>query len=512
MRRRRRAAAGVPRILVFLLPLSALLPLPGCDPGPRYRPPEAAVPANWFEHDATPAELAQTQASLRDWWARFHDPVLDRLVAEAIRGNYDLRIAGQRLLASRALRDQIAGRLYPQVDAIGLAGITRSSSTVEYPPLPGFDTDSRLWEYGVDASWQLDLFGRIRQSVAAREDALEADVEQRRAVLLAVLSELAGDYVTLRADQLQLRITDSTIGAAAEALQLSQRLLARGVGTTLQVAQARGELETEQATRPPLETSVAQFAHAIAVLTGQLPGTLEPILLQPAPLPDVPALPVALPSVVIANRPDIRRAEREYAQATARIGVAVAQLYPDVSIPLSFTPQASMVRELFTAASLAWSVLLSASVPLYHGGSLSAQVREARANAEAARLDYQRTVLRAFGEVEDRLVAYGNDERRTATLHRAAADDALALDRARQLYGAGLTGFLDVLTSERAAYAAQGLEATAALSRLTDAIELFTAIGAGWQGVPLGGAAVALPIDAATQHRMARNAAVAGPR
>ena len=454
----------------------------GCDLGPRERPPPVVVPAGWTEHAATEAELARTGSEMRDWWACFHDATLDRLVTLAIAGNYDLAIASQRLLAARALRDQIAGGLYPQVDAVGMAGIDRSSTTEEYPPLPGTNSDSRLWEYGLDVSWELDVFGRIRRSVAAQQHAYEADLEQRRAILLALLSELADDYVALRASQLQLRIADRNIEAAGESLRLSDRLYQQGVGTTLQVAQAAGELETEQATRPRLQTSVAQLAHAISVLTGQLPGALEAMLQRPAPLPDIPALPVALPSTVIANRPDIRRAERQYAQATARVGVAVAQLYPDVTIPLSFTPQSSMIHELFTAASLSWSLLLAASAPIYHGGSLSAQVREARDNLEVARLAYQQTVLRGFQEVEDRLVAYRDDEVRAVTLHRAAADDALALQRARRLYEAGLTGFIDVLTSERATYAAQNLEAVAALSRLTDAIGLFTAIGAGWQG------------------------------
>jgi NodT family efflux transporter outer membrane factor (OMF) lipoprotein len=276
---------------------------------------------------------------------------------------------------------------------------------------------------------------------------------------------------------------------------------AQGLGTTLQVAQAQGELETEQATRLPLQTRIAQLSHAIAVLCGQMPGTFEARLAQPAPLPDVPDLPVALPSTVIANRPDIRRAERQYAQATARIGVAIAQLYPSFTLPLSFTPQASMIHELFTASSLAWSLLLQASAPLYHGGTLRAEVREARANAEVARLGYEQTVLRAFGEVEDRLVAYGNDRVRADMLRRAAQDNALALDRARRLYGAGLSGFLDVLTSERATYTAENLEALGQLARLEDAIALFTALGAGWQGVPL---TATLPIDETAQHRMAR--------
>ncbi|WP_419727732.1 efflux transporter outer membrane subunit [Lichenicola sp.] len=481
--------------------LSGLL-LAGCMVGPKYHQPETALPANWTEHAATPDEIARTQAQMRDWWASFHDPVLTMLVDQAIAGNYDLRIAGQRLLAARGLRDQIAGGLYPQIDATPAAGIQRFSTTLEYPPLAGVNSDNRFWQYGLTASWELDVFGRIRHSIEAQQAAVDAGIEQRRGTLLALLSELAGDYVTLRASQLELQIADQNIQAAGDALALTNKVYTQGLGTTLQVAQAQGELETEQATRQPLQTRIAQLSHAIAVLTGQMPGTFEAMLDRPAPLPDIPPLPVALPSMVIANRPDIRRAERQYAQATARIGVAVAQLYPDVVLPLSFTPQSSMIHELFTASSLAWSLLLQASVPIYHGGRLSAQVREARANAEAARLTYQQTVLHAFQEVEDRLVAYRNDEIRTSTLHRAAQDNALALDRARRLYQAGLVGFLDVLTSERATYTAENLEAVGQLARLEDAIGLFTAIGAGWQGVAL--TATTLPIDEALQARMAQ--------
>lgn len=482
--------------------LAATLLLPGCKLGPRYHAPQMDLPANWTEHDATATEIARTEAQMRDWWAAFHDPLLTALVSQAIAGNRELAIAGQRLLAARGLRDQIAGALYPQIDLTPAAGIQRFSTTLEFPPLPGVNSDNRVWQYGGTASWELDLFGRLRNSVDAQQAAVEAGVEQRRGTLLAILSELATDYVTLRTTQLQLQIADRNIRVAGAALQLSQKVYAQGLGTTLQVAQAQAELETEQATRPQLQTQIAQLAHAIAVLCGQMPGVLEAQLTQPAPLPDVPPLPVALPSMVIANRPDIRRSERQYAQATARIGVAIAQLYPSFTLPLSFTPQSSMVHELFTASSLAWSLLIQASIPVWHGGRLSAQVREARADAEAARLTYEQTVLQAFREVEDRLVAYRNDEIRTATLHRAAQDNALALERARRLYQAGLSGFLDVLTSERATYSAQNLEALGGLSRLQDAIGLFTAMGAGWQGVAL--TETTLPIDAARQRQMAK--------
>ncbi|MCQ8242037.1 efflux transporter outer membrane subunit [Acetobacteraceae bacterium KSS12] len=472
--------------------------LAGCKVGPAYRAPTAVVPGNWSEHRATAEELARTQARMRRWWGSFDDPMLDRLVDRTIRGNYDLQIAGERLLAARALRDQIASQLYPQVDVLGAGGIQRYSTTLQYPPLPGISSDNRLWEYGTTVSWQLDLFGRLRRSVEAQDAAVQAGVEQRRGLLLSTLAEVASDYCSLRVTQQQLGIAKKNIAAADDALKLTQKVYTQGLGTTLQVAQAQAQLETEQATVQPLQTRIAQLSHALAILAGELPASFEAELAQPASPPTVPALPVALPSAVIANRPDIRERERQFAQATARVGVAVAQLYPSFTLPLSFTPMASMVHELFTASSLAWSALLQASIPVYHGGGLAAQVREARANAEAARLSYQNTVLHAFGEVEDRLVAFNNDAVRADTLHKAARDDALALDRARRLYAAGLSGFLDVLTAERSAYAGENAAALGELARMQDAIALFVALGAGWQGVDLHDNP--LPVDEQQQH------------
>ncbi len=487
-----------------MLAAAALLLLAGCMVGPDYVRPSPETLPNWTEHPASPAEIERTERQMRDWWSSFRDPVLNQLVALAVAGNIDLQVAGQRLLAARDVRDEIAATLQPQVDASGQAGIQRFSTTLQYPPLPGISSSNRLWSPGFTASWELDLFGRVRRQIQAQDAEVGADIEARRGMLLAVLGELADDYVGLRAAQRQVDIAEHNIVAADQGLALTRRVFAQGLGTTLQVAQAQAELEIERATIQPLRTQIAQLSHAIGVLVGQMPGTLEAMLQHSGRLPRVPDLPVALPSMVIANRPDIREAERHYAEAYARIGVAVASLYPDFSLPLSFGLQSSMIHELLAADSLAFSLLLSAAQPIYHGGRLSAQVREARAEAEAARLTYRQTVLTAFREVEDRLVAYRNDAERSAVLHRAAADNALALDRARQLYAAGLTGFLDVLSAERATYQSENAAALGDLARLSDAITLYTALGAGWQGVVL--TETRPPVDVASQNRLARTA------
>ncbi|MBB2199308.1 efflux transporter outer membrane subunit [Gluconacetobacter sp. 1c LMG 22058] len=490
------------------LVLTSALVMAGCTVGPRYQPDRMKVPEHFTEdeHPATDAEIARTNAELKDWWHRFNDAELDRLVDRAIGGNYDLQIAGQRILAERALRDSQASAWYPQIDANTTNGDSRYSLNIDNWPLrpgnPANRPGASYLSYGVSASWQLDVFGRIRRSVEAQERAVEETVEDRRAVLMTMLSALVSDYMVLRDTQLRLEISNRNIRVAQEAYDLTQRLYLEGVGNTLQIAQAKAELDSQLAAREPLRTHIAQITHALDVLMGQMPGTTEAELKIARPLPTVPAFPATMPSIVLANRPDIRRAERAYAEATARIGVAVAQMYPNFSIPLNFNPNASAMYQLFQAGALSWQFFMLASLPLAHGGKLTAQVRGMQAAAEASRLTYRQTVLTAFREVEDAMAAWHDDVEHTELLHKAAEDSRLASDRARKLYSAGLVGFLEVLTTERTALAAENAEAEARLERLQDAVNLYTAMGAGWQGAAV--TATALPVSLEKQNILAR--------
>ncbi|WP_354859721.1 efflux transporter outer membrane subunit [Acetobacter fabarum] len=490
------------------LVLSAAAILAGCTVGPRYHPDQMKLPAR-FTEDAPPAkdaEIARTTTELKDWWHRFGDAELDRLVDRAVAGNYDLQVAGQRILAERALRDVQASAWYPQIDANTMNGDDRHSINIDnWPVRPGSPLNrpgASYLSYGVSASWQIDVFGRIRRSVEAQEHAVEETIEDRRAVLMTMLSALVSDYVVLRDTQMRLEIANRNIKVAQESYDLTRRLYLEGVGNTLQIAQAKAEMEIQQAAREPLKTHIAQITHAIDVLMGQMPGTTETELKIARPLPNVPDFPATLPSIVLANRPDIRRAERAYAEATARIGVAVAQLYPNFSIPLSFNPNASAMYQLFEAGALSWQFMMLASLPLMHGGKLTAQIKAARAVAEASRLTYRQTVLNAFKEVEDAMAAWRDDTTHTELLHRGSEDSRLASDRARRLYSAGLVGFLEVLTTERTALAAENAEAVARLERLQDAVNLYTAMGSGWQGVAV--TATALPVSLEQQGVLAR--------
>ncbi|HEV2675010.1 MAG TPA: efflux transporter outer membrane subunit [Aliidongia sp.] len=452
-----------------------------CTVGPDYKPDGLAVPSAWTEQQPSPADQAAATERLRAWWASFQDPLLDRLVAQAIAGNDDLKIARQRLIQARAGRAIAASVDYPQVTAKAARLQSNSSTTADYPPGIG---QYRTWELGFDASWEIDVFGGTRRAEEAADADIGAAIEDRRTILVSLLAELASDYASLRASQLRLSIAVRNIEASRRAFDLTQQEFQRGLGTDLEVAQARAQWNNVRSAPPALKASVARLSHAIAVLVGGFPGDLEVELSKPAPLMMVPAsLPVSLPSETLTNRPDVRRAERRYAAATARIGVATADLFPHFSIPLTIDPTSATIGSLFLAKSLDWSIGLAAGTLVYDGGKTDARIENAKAVAEQARLAYEQTVRGAFRDVEDALVTYQTETERNGTLKEAAADSDLALDRATKLYGAGLTDFLKVLDSERAAFAAEDLEAQSRLVRVQNVIALFKALGGGWQGV-----------------------------
>jgi NodT family efflux transporter outer membrane factor (OMF) lipoprotein len=477
------------RILKSAVVLLAIV-LPGsmlgaCSVGPNYAAPKPDVPARWAEYAATPAEIARTDQELKKWWSCFGDPTLDRLVDQALKNNYDLKIAGQRLVGARAARVIAKSADYPQIDAGVIAANEQATNTLEYPPVFGNGTNYRFWQAGYDATWEIDVFGGTRRAVQAAEADIGATAEARRAILVSLLAELATDYATLRASQERLAIADRNVAAARKSLDLTQQSFGRGIGNDLAVAQAQAQLQTVLSAQPPLRAAIARMTHAISVLLGQIPGgTLEQELAgSEGKIPAAPNLPVTMPSEVIANRPDIRQAERQFAAATARIGVAVADMYPHFSIPLSFTPQSSTLSELFQARSLVWEIGLAATQHVYTGGAMTARVRQARAAAEEARLAYQQTVLRAFQNVEDGLINYTTEAQRDVTLKAAAEASELAFQRSTRLYQAGLTDFLQVLVDERAAFAAEDMATQSELESVSDAIALYKALGAGWQDV-----------------------------
>lgn len=485
-----------------VLAIGCCLLATSCEVGPDYKPDKIPLPKNFSSapHPPTKEEIAETEKTMREWWALFQDPVLDRLVDRAIKGNYDLQVATQNILAYQAVKRQASADWYPQMDANAGGGTTRYSIAIhDWPMRPGISRPEQgnigggrqhpaapIMTYGVTASWQFDVFGHIARQVETQQRIVEEGIEERRGILMSILSAMASDYVTLRTVQEQLDVVENSIKVAHSSTDMVERLYENGVGNTLSVAQARSEEHSERAKLPPLHAQQQRLIHEIAILMGEMPGTLEPELEQRKPMPIMPAFPATVPSTVLVNRPDIRQTERAYAEGMARIGVAVSNLYPKFSLPLTFNPNASVFTQLAEDNAMAWNILMSMSIPVLHGGKITAEIVQARHQAESSRLAYRQTVLNAFREVEDALTDWYQDNTQVLERKSAATEACLARDRAKQLFGAGLTPFLDVLNTQQNALSAMENDVTTRGKRLNDAVALYVSMGAGWQGKDLG--------------------------
>jgi NodT family efflux transporter outer membrane factor (OMF) lipoprotein len=458
---------AVPPILTLTLALAA------CTVGPNYQPPAPESRAGWQGRQQE-ADFAQIQ----QWWAGFHDAELDSLVTRAVAGNLDVKMAEQRIIEARAQKDVAAASYYPSVSASSLATHAHIPSSVA--KLPG--NSLNFFDLGPSLSWEIDLFGKTNRTVEAAEASVSASIEDRRGALVTLLGELGNDYVGLRAAQLRLDIARRTVDAEQEILDLTHARQTGGLGSELDVAQSEAQLDTVRAAIPQLETGIAQQGNAIAVLLGLEPGALTAELSLPGALPPAPpVLPAALPSEVVRNRPDIRAAERQLVAANAQIGIADAARYPSLTLAPQIALAGGTLHQMFSGAAALWVAAASASQPIFEGGKLDANVRSAEASAEEARLTYKKTVLTAFREVEDALVAYEAEQRRHKDLVAARDASRRALDRATSLYKAGLGDFLNVLDGERNLYSAEDAVAQSNQTLTQQTVSLYKALGAGWQ-------------------------------
>jgi outer membrane protein, multidrug efflux system len=455
--------------------------LGACTVGPDYHRPETVVPAHWTAGQGSPDSVG----TLNSWWQGFHDPVLGRLITEAVANNYDLKIAGKRILAAR---DQVRIATSNDLPTIGIAGAAenrRQTQTLDWPP-PASAGDYRYWQLGFDASWELDLFGETTRRKESARAAVGASVETQRGILVSLMSAVAADYVSFRATGVRLQIAQENLETARKVQQLAHHAYQAGEQSHLAVSKEDARVHAVEASIPRLRAESDNLLHALATLLGQPPEQFGADAVQGGTsIPIPPPLPVSLPSEVIARRPDIRRAEHEYAEANANVGVAVASLYPHFAIPLGFGFTTSSLHQAFQVASLAWEVGLSGTQTLYSGGRLSAKVDAARADKDAALLAYQQTVLGAFAEVEDALANQAAEQTGYASIGGQLADDRQALDEAQRRYHEGEVGFLPVLDSQTQLHVTQDAEAESALARCLASIALYKALGGGWEGVTL---------------------------
>lgn len=463
-----------------LLALLLLAPA-GCTVGPDHAPPQPPPAEAWPE--PLEAGLSPEPVDLREWWAGFGDPLLNSLVGRALDRNLDLRQAAARVRESRAIRGVVAADRLPAVDARGSASQMRSSGNTFGGPggPPGEESD--LYDVGFDATWEIDLFGRVRRAVEAADAELEAAVESQRDARVLLVAEVARNYAEFRSAQARLVIAQQNVQAQQETLDLSRDRLEAGLSSELDTAQALAQLETTRSQIPPLVMAQKAAAFRLDVLLGLPPGTLAPeIESGELPVPPDRPLPIGLPAELLRRRPDIRRAERQLAAETARVGVATADLYPRLTLFGSFGLESGDVGDLFSADSRTWSAgPVSVRWPIFDAGRIRSGIRAQEARQEQALLAYERTVLEAYEEVANALVAYARVRERRDSLARAVQADQLAVDLASDLWRRGLTDFLNVLDTQRALFALQDQLAESQAQVTTSLIALYKALGGGWE-------------------------------
>lgn len=465
------------------LPLSVLLA--ACTAvGPDYHaPPGVATPKQWQGQTAPP----QAKANAADtWWQTFNDPLLNQLIDEAVAANLDLKIALLRVKDVRAQRVSIYASALPTVSArssvsrrlnnIATAGTTSGAMG------GGFGNQLiDIFQNGFDAQWELDFFGGVRRAAEAADASVESEIENSRDVLVTLLGEVARTYMELRANQQLLAITQDTLKSQEDTLQLTQIRQQAGLADSLEVTQAQAQLAATQAQAPVYETAIQQRLHALSLLLARPPAALNARLEKAAPIPSVATTVIPeLPSELLKRRPDIRRAERLLAVATANIGVAESDLYPKLNLTAFLGLQNSSVQNVLPI-SRSWSTAGSLTMPIFNWSSLQANLKSKRALSEEAKLSYEAAVLTAFKDVEDALVAYSKEQQRHQALADAVVANQLALQLANERYQRGLTAFTDVLLTQRALFQTQSNLTDSSLSISSQMVALYKALGGGWQ-------------------------------
>lgn len=452
--------------------------LGGCVVGPRYELPGGPAPSDWASAAAAPG----SEPSLRTFWDGFRDPVLMRLIEQALAQNLDLQAAGQRIRAADDAVRVAASANRPQIAIGAAAEARRQTQTLDVPPRSPVFGEYPYYALGLNASWELDLFGETRRRVESARAGAGGAVEARRSLAISLAASVAADYAAFRATEARLGVAREALQTAQRAQGLAHRAFEAGERSHLDVSQADALVHAVAATLPPLQAQSDNLVHALAILLGREPEAFGRDELAGADgIPVAPPLPPSLPSEVIARRPDIRGAERGYAQANADVGVAVAGLYPHFTIPLSYGPTTSSLNSVFQGASLLWRVGLNATQPVYSGGRLTATVDAAKARKEAALLGYRQTVLKAFQEVEDALTLQASERSRQAAIGAQVADNRLALREAEARYRRGQVGLLSVLDSQRDLLASEDAQTESDLASCLSAIGLYKALGGGWE-------------------------------
>jgi NodT family efflux transporter outer membrane factor (OMF) lipoprotein len=450
------------------------LTITGCPVGPNFKPPKTSVPSSW-----TGIGGQKTGAvDLVSWWTQFNDPNLTSLINKAVASNLDLKQAQSRLRQARAARRVVSAGLWPTIDATGSYSKSQKAGSAKTKTSP---TKLDLWQTGLDAAWELDIFGGVRRNVEAAEADIRFAVEDQRDVLVTLAGEVALNYIELRGFQQEIVIAQNNLKAQQHTAELTRQRFGSGLVGALDVANADAQVGTTASQIPAMETSAQQAIYNLSVLLGREPTSLleelSPVSTIPVTPPDLPA---ELPSDLLRRRPDIRRAEAQIHAATARIGVAAADLFPKFNLTGSVGYQSDALDTLIKSQNNLWSLGPSISWQIFNAGSVSANIEVKKALTEQALLTYQKAVLTALQDVENALVSYSKEQRRHKALEDTVTANRKAVDLATQLYSQGQTEFLSVLDSQRSLYASEDSLVQSTRNLSTDLVSLYKALGGGW--------------------------------
>ena len=458
-----------------LLTLGLLLS--GCTVGPDYSRPTVAAPEVYRGDSTNPSPAAVSTQFLGDqkWWDLFQDPVLQQLIRTALQQNYDVRIAATRVLQAQAQLGITRADQFPTISA-------GSQVSGQYNPktsraFPAYRTNAG--ELDLSVVWNLDFWGKYRRQTEAARASLLASQWGQRAVLASVVSSVATAYFTLRELDLALDVSKQTLAARQDSLQLTNVLAKNGSVSALDLRQSEQLVYTAAETIPDLERQISQEENSLSILLGDNPGPIprgRPLTEQPDP----PGVPVGLPSELLERRPDIREAEETLVAANAEIGVAKAALFPSISLTGLAGFESNALNNLFSHSQRVWNEAGSLTQPVFAGGALRSGVRLAEAQEQQMLLTYRQAIMNAFQQVSNSLVAYqkGREFREQQGLLTAAAEDTDRLSKV--LYQHGGASYLQVLTSENNAFAAELNLAQAQLDERLALVQLYNALGGGW--------------------------------
>lgn len=486
-----------------------MLALSGCiKVGPNFTPPHAAVPGNFTQDNPAGGSYISADPANPQWWTTFNDPTLTALEAKAVAQNLDLQIATERLLEAEA-QAQIEGAvLYPSVSGagsytreypskegiFGLFGSAAGASTAASSVANGgssaaggggisFSTGPiDLYQYGLQAQYDLDLWGKNKRAVEAAIAHARSSEEARRASLLNVQAAVANNYIQLRGTETLIAITQRNLDAANQLVQLTTERQQAGLTTQLDVANAKSTAAGIESQIPTLISTRDALIGQIGLLLGETPEGLPTDLVTAAPTPLTPPdVPVGLPFQLLTRRPDVRGALQDLHQNTAEIGVAQAQFYPDITLSASASLQALQFKNLNQWSALTYAMGPNITVPLFAGGQLRGQLTLNKATARESAITYAKTVLTAFTQVNTALTTYAQEHSTLDALNVEVQQSNIALGLAEDQYKQGLVDYLTVLNAQESYLQAQQNQAQSVQRMGTDLVTLYQALGGGWE-------------------------------